>query len=187
MSQLFVLNRISHQKLWQNLVGNWSCTLWKLRLVPLVGYSMDLYKEFLSCLTEELLQRCRRNREFLFYCLWDIAWWYEVMLIIHCIILQFVYSIMFRVQSSFWDLTFSQHCWQSRQSSSHLRVSFIFWWICIAHTCTAFVKLVWASSKQTEWPRLQCHREVRTIYYVGWSNFWFLFCVALCNCFVVAF
>jgi len=51
----------------QNLVGNWSRTLWKLRLVPLVGYSMDLYKEFLSCLTEELLQRCRRNRGFFFF------------------------------------------------------------------------------------------------------------------------
>jgi len=72
---------------------------------------MDLYKEFLSCLTEELLQRCRRNREFLFFCTWDVGWWYEVMLIVHCIILQFVYSIMLRVQSSLCDLTFSWHCW----------------------------------------------------------------------------
>ena len=92
MSQLFVLYRMSHQKLRQNLVGNWIHTLWKLRLVPLVGYSMDLYKEFLSCLTEELLQRCRRNRVFLFFCMWDIGWWYEVMLIVRCIILQFAYS-----------------------------------------------------------------------------------------------
>jgi len=33
------------------------------------------------------------------------------MLIVHCIILQFVYSIMLHVQSSLCDLTFSQHCW----------------------------------------------------------------------------
>jgi len=76
MSQLFVLYRMSHQKLRQNLVGNWSHRLWKLRLVPLVWCSMDLYKEFLSCLTEELLQRCRRNREFLFLHVgsWVMVW-----------------------------------------------------------------------------------------------------------------